>query len=55
MIAAVVELVDFSSLAALYRVWTKRLGSIYGVAARADFAAAVAAMFGVLSSTHCRV
>ncbi|WP_092804683.1 SulP family inorganic anion transporter [Rhodococcus globerulus] len=48
VIAAVVELVDFSSLAALYRVWTKRLGSIYGVAARADFAAAVAAMFGVL-------
>lgn len=48
VIAAVIELVDFSSLAALYRVWTKRLGSIYGHAARADFAAAVAAMFGVL-------
>ena len=26
VIAAVIELVDFSSLAALYRVWTKRLG-----------------------------
>lgn len=48
VIAAVIELVDFSSLAALYRVWTRRLGSIYGLAARADFAAAVAAMFGVL-------
>ncbi|OCC17099.1 sulfate transporter [Prescottella equi] len=48
VIAAVIELVDFSSLAALYRVWTKRLGSIYGHAARADFAAAIAAMFGVL-------
>ena len=48
VIAAVIELVDFSSLAALYRVWTRRLGSIYGLAARADFAAAIAAMFGVL-------
>ena len=48
VIAAVIELVDFSSLTALYRVWTKRLGSIYGHAARADFAAAIAAMFGVL-------
>ena len=48
VIAAVIELLDFSSLAALYRVWTKRLGSIYGHAARAHFAAAIAAMFGVL-------
>ncbi len=29
-------------------VWTERLGSIYGYAARADFAAALAAMVGVL-------
>ncbi|MGW4364285.1 SulP family inorganic anion transporter [Nocardia takedensis] len=48
VIAAVVELVDFAALRALYRVWTRRLGSIYGAAARADFAAAMAAMLGVL-------
>ncbi|MGN2639543.1 SulP family inorganic anion transporter [Nocardia takedensis] len=48
VIAAVVELVDFAALRALYRVWTRRLGSIYGAAARADFAAAMAAMVGVL-------
>jgi high affinity sulfate transporter 1 len=48
VIAAVVELVDFSALRGYYRVWTARLGSIYGHAARTDFAAAIAAMFGVL-------
>ena len=32
----------------LYRVWTGRLGGIYGWAARADFLAALAAMLGVL-------
>jgi len=32
----------------LYRVWTDRLGKIYGPAARADFIAAIAAMLGVL-------
>ena len=48
VIAAVVELVDVSSLRRLYRVWTARLGSIYGFAARADFVAAIAAMLGVL-------
>ena len=48
VIAAVIELVDFAALRRLYRVWTARLGGIYGVAARADFAAAVAAMLGVL-------
>ncbi|TCN46747.1 high affinity sulfate transporter 1 [Rhodococcus sp. SMB37] len=48
VIAAVVELVDFAALRRLYRVWTDRLGSIYGVAAREDFAAAIAAMLGVL-------
>jgi sulfate permease, SulP family len=48
VIAAVIELVDFPALRRLYRVWTDRLGSIYGFAARADFAAAIAAMFGVL-------
>jgi MFS superfamily sulfate permease-like transporter len=46
--AAVIELVDLPALRRLYRVWSDRLGSIYGFAARADFAAAIAAMFGVL-------
>ncbi|GAA2286774.1 SulP family inorganic anion transporter [Actinomadura luteofluorescens] len=48
VVAAVVELVDLPSLAALYRVFTRRLGRAYGVAARPDFAAAVAAMLGVM-------
>ncbi|MFA5885015.1 MAG: SulP family inorganic anion transporter [Acidimicrobiia bacterium] len=48
VIAALVELVDFSALARLYRLSTNRLGEIYGVAARPDFIAAVAAMLGVL-------
>jgi len=48
VIAAVIELVDIPSVYRLYRVWTDRLGSIYGFAARPDFAAAIAAMFGVL-------
>lgn len=48
VIAAVVELVDIASLRRLYGVWTDRLGSIYGQAARPDFAAAIAAMLGVL-------
>ncbi|QCQ93387.1 SulP family inorganic anion transporter [Rhodococcus sp. SGAir0479] len=48
VIAAVIELVDVASLRRLYRVWSRRLGSIYGFAARADFLAAMAAMLGVL-------
>ncbi|MFF0488576.1 SulP family inorganic anion transporter [Nocardia sp. NPDC004068] len=48
VIAAVVELVDIAGLRRLYRVWTERLGGIYGHAARADFLAAAAAMLGVL-------
>ena len=48
VIAAVIELVDIPALARLYRVWTSRLGRIYGPAARPDFVAAVAAMLGVL-------
>lgn len=48
VIAAVIELVDFAALRRLYQVWTARLGSIYGRAARADFTAALAAMLGVL-------
>jgi sulfate permease, SulP family len=48
VIAAVIELVDVPSLAALYRVYTRRLGRYYGVTARPDFIAAVAALLGVL-------
>ena len=48
VIAAVIELVDIPALERLYRVWTDRLGRIYGPAARADFIAAIAALLGVL-------
>jgi MFS superfamily sulfate permease-like transporter len=48
VIAAVIELVDVQALVDLYRLSTRRLRSIYGVAARPDFIAAVAAMLGVL-------
>jgi SulP family sulfate permease len=49
VIAALIELVDVPALTALYRVYTRRLGRAYGVAARPDFIAAVAAMLGVLA------
>ena len=48
VIAALIELVDFPALTALYRVHSKQLGRAYGVASRPDFIAAVAAMLGVL-------
>ena len=48
VIAAVIELVDVPALVRLYRVWTSRLGHIYGRASRPDFLAAVAALAGVL-------
>jgi sulfate permease, SulP family len=48
VIAAVIELVDFGALAELWRASTSQLGRIYGVAARPDLIAAVAAMLGVL-------
>jgi SulP family sulfate permease len=48
VIAALVELVDIDSLRALHRVYTRRLGEAYGVAARPDFIAALAAMLGVM-------
>jgi MFS superfamily sulfate permease-like transporter len=47
VIAALIELVDVPSLIALYRVYTRRLGEAYGVAARPDFIVAIAAMLGV--------
>jgi sulfate permease, SulP family len=48
VIAALIELVDYKALAALWRAYSSRLGKIYGFAARADFIAAIAAMLGVL-------
>jgi MFS superfamily sulfate permease-like transporter len=48
VIAAVIELVDLPALAALYRIATRQLRGIYGIAARPDFLAAVAALAGVL-------
>jgi sulfate permease, SulP family len=48
VIAAVIDLVDVPSLVHLYRVWTRRLGSIYGRASRPDFTSAIAALVGVL-------
>jgi len=48
VIAALIELVDYKALAALWRAYSSRLGKIYGFAARADFIAAMAAMLGVL-------
>ena len=48
VIAAVIELVDVAALVGFYALYTKRLGRIYGAAARPDFIAAVAAMLGVL-------
>ena len=48
VITALIELVDYKALAALWRAYSSRLGQIYGLAARADFIAAIAAMLGVL-------
>ncbi|HEY6607929.1 MAG TPA: SulP family inorganic anion transporter [Candidatus Limnocylindria bacterium] len=48
VIAALVELVAVRDLVRLYRLHTRGLGRIYGIAARPDFIAAVAALFGVL-------
>jgi sulfate permease, SulP family len=48
VIAAVIELIDIPGLVTLYRVATRQLRGIYGVAARPDFLAALAALLGVL-------
>ena len=48
VIAALIDLIDFSALRDFYRVYSIRLGRAYGFAARADFIAAVAAMLGVM-------
>ncbi len=48
VVAAVAELVDFQALRQLARLTTPNLRHLYGVAAYADFLAAVSAMMGVL-------
>ena len=48
VIAALVELVDIGALVRLYRLHTRGLGRIYGIAGRPDFVAALAALLGVL-------
>ncbi|MET0771491.1 MAG: SulP family inorganic anion transporter [Candidatus Limnocylindrales bacterium] len=48
VIAAVWELVDVRSLRRLYRLSTEPLARLSGLAARPDFLAAMAALFGVL-------
>jgi sulfate permease, SulP family len=48
VVSALIELVDIDSLVFFYRVYTRRLGQAYGVAARPDFVAAIAAMLGVM-------
>ncbi len=48
VIAALIELVDIPALRRLYRLHTAGLDRIYGIAARADFIAAFAALLGVL-------
>src|SRR5215218_5749350 len=48
VIAAVIELIDIPGLVTLYQVATRQLRGIYGVAARPDFLAALAALLGVL-------
>lgn len=48
VIAAVIELVDFSALRRLWRVRTGQLTKVYQLSARADFVGAVAALVGVL-------
>ena len=48
VVVALMDLVDYHKLVALYRVSSDRLGRAYGVAARPDFLAAMAALLGVL-------
>jgi sulfate permease, SulP family len=48
VIAALTELVDIPALTKLFHVYTGPLGQIYGIATRADFLAAIAALLGVL-------
>jgi MFS superfamily sulfate permease-like transporter len=47
VIAAVIELVDVPALVSLYRAYSCRLGREFGLVARPDFIAAIAALLGV--------
>src|SRR6202012_3652311 len=47
VVAAVVELVDVPALVRLFRIYSGRIGHAYGIAARPDFIAAIAALLGV--------
>ncbi len=47
VIAALVGLVDVRLFVRLYHIYTRRLGHAYGLAARPDFIAALAALLGV--------
>ena len=49
VVAAVIDLVDVPALRSLHRIYTRRLGRIYGHAARPDFIAAIVTMIGVLA------
>ena len=47
VVAAVIDLIDATVLVSLYRASSRRLGREYGVVARPDFIAAIAALLGV--------
>jgi anti-anti-sigma factor len=48
VVAALIELVDIAALRRLWRLHSSGLDRIYGIAARTDFLAAIAALIGVL-------
>jgi high affinity sulfate transporter 1 len=48
VVAALIELVDIEALRRLWRLHSSGLDRIYGIAARTDFLAAIAALIGVL-------
>jgi SulP family sulfate permease len=48
VVAAVVDLIDVPALLSLYRAYSRRLGRQFGLVARPDFIAAMAALLGVL-------
>jgi len=47
VVAAVIELIDIPALISLYRAYSRRLGREFGIVARPDFVAAIAALLGV--------
>ena len=47
VVAAVIELIDIPALVSLYRAYSRRLGREFGLVARPDFIAAIAALLGV--------